>query len=148
VIQRGDLGGSAGQHLYAIDPSGNVDALNPQTGQVEYSLSKAVKVLAVDSSRVYASCNDTYGDYVCAYDISTGALQWTYVLQWAGFNNTAEADGVLYLNTGEALNAATGQRITRLWDPSYNAKEITVGDGRLAVVADPRVVDLFGLPGA
>jgi hypothetical protein len=70
----------------------------------------------------------------------------------------AEAGGVLYLNDGIALNAATGHGIKKIWESITYASPttvhvglpsgpITVGDGRLAVVTDPRVLDLFGLPG-
>ncbi len=149
ALQRGDLSGSAGKHLYVTKPSGTVADLNPQTGKVEYSLSQAVNVLAVDSSRVYATCGSK-GKYVCAYNTGTGALEWQNK-QLALLNATpalaAEADGVLYLDSGDALNAATGKVIKTL--ASYNslATALAVGDGRIAVVSDPRVLDLFGLPG-
>jgi hypothetical protein len=57
---------------------------------------------------------------------------------------------VLYLDFGYAANAATGEKITTTWN--YNFRPVTaiaVGDGRIAVVStiDPRVLDLFGLPG-
>jgi outer membrane protein assembly factor BamB len=75
TLQRGDLGGSAGKHLYARNPSATVVALNPLTGQKEYSLRQAVNVLAVPASRIYAACG-SQGQYVCAYNINTGALEW------------------------------------------------------------------------
>jgi hypothetical protein len=63
----------------------------------------------------------------------------------------AEADGVLYLASGQALNASTGQVIKQVWGVgTYNdtaPTAIAVGDGRIAVVGDPRVLDLYGLPG-
>jgi PQQ-like domain len=143
-IQRGDLSGSAGKHLYATNPSGTTVALNPLTGQVQYSLG-TVGVLAVDTSRVYANC----ASGICAYNINTGALDWQGYP--GGASVAAEADGVLYLNSGAALNAATGQVITTLWgvaEPSVGTSHaIAVGDGRIAVASDPRVLDLFGLPG-
>ena len=146
AAQRGDLSGSAGKHLYATNPSGTVVELNPQTGQVEYSLSQAVNVLTVDASRVYATCG-SQGQYVCAYNISSGTLEWQNTqLQPAAL--AAEADGVLYLGSGVALNAATGQVIKTLYGSfSPAATVLAVGDGRIAVVSYPRVLDLFGLPG-
>ena len=49
--------GSAGKNLYVTNPSGAVVDLNPLTGQVKYMLSdQAVNVLAVDASRLYATC--------------------------------------------------------------------------------------------
>lgn len=143
-IQRGDLSGSAGKHLYATNPSGRTVALNPLTGQVQYSLNGAGGVLAVDTSRVYASCSSGQIPAVCAYDINTGALDW----QTQEYNVlVAEADGVLYLGNGEALNAATGQLITTIWGAPPFASAMAIGDGRIAVVSDPRVLDLYGLPG-
>lgn len=147
-LQRGDLAGSSGSHLYVTDPSGTIEALNPQTGQEEYALSQAVNVLAVDSSRVYATCG-SQGPYICAYNISTGALEWQNTQLppvYQSPNLAAEADGVLYLGTGIALNAATGAVIKKL--AIGGATALAVGDGRIAVVSSPSVLDLFGLPGS
>jgi hypothetical protein len=159
VFQRGDAGDASGTHLYATNPSGTVVDLNPQTGQTVYSLSGAVKVLAVDASRVYATCNGTKGKDVCAYDIGTGALDWTYKPFFAHIALAAEAGGVLYLDNGAALNAATGKAIEFVWNSiNYGTAQfprtglpvgaIAVGDGRIAVITDPRVLDLFGLAGS
>lgn len=149
--QRGDLAGSAGQHLYAKNPAGTVVALNPLTGKVEYSLSHAGTTLAVDSSRVYATCGHKSPNfYICAYNSSTGAREWRHTQFPLQSRLAAEADGVLYLDSGYALNAATGHVITRIWGTfTYNSRPtaIAVGDGRIAVVGAPRVLDLFGLPG-
>ena len=149
TIQRGDLSGSAGTHLYLTNASGTVVDVNPQNGQAQYSLSGAANVVAVDASRVYASCGS---QAVCAYNIGTGALEWQK--DGLGFAPAvpAEADGVLYMDDGKALNAATGQVIGQVWqeiDVYYyqTASAIAIGDGRIAVVANPRVLDLFGLPG-
>jgi hypothetical protein len=147
LFQRGDLGGPQGTHLYATDPSGAVVDLNPQTGKVQYTLSGAVNVLAVDSSRVYATCNSQGAD-LCAYSTSTGGLEWQDT-RLATVALAADADGVLYTDQGDAFNAATGHVIKALW-PSGIYRSVTalaVGDGRIAVCGDPRVVDLFGLPG-
>ncbi len=147
TIWRGDLSGSAGKHLYATDPTNTVVGLNPQTGQEQYSLSQAVTVLAVDSSRVYATCG-AQGQDLCGYNISNGTLEWQDTQLLSTPTLTAEADGVLYLDYGAALNTATGKRITRIWaSPSPGTTALAVGDGRIAVVSDPRVLDLFGLPG-
>jgi outer membrane protein assembly factor BamB len=151
TFQSGDLSGSAGKHLYATDPSGAVEALNPQTGNMEYSLSGAVTVLAVDLSRVYATCGGPNG-YVCAYNITTGAQEWQNTQPMViSTTLAAEADGVLYLDVGEALNAATGKIIKALWQvTNFNTPPtaLAVGDGRIALVNDPRVLDLFGLKGS
>jgi outer membrane protein assembly factor BamB len=147
-FRAGDLSGTAGTHLYAIDSAGTVWDVDPQTGQVEFSLSQAVDVQAVDQSRVYATCN-IGGEDVCAYNIDTGALEWQYTKNLSNRPIAAEADGVLYLGSGQALNAATGQVIKTLWSSSGGtiATALAVGNGRIAVVTEPRILDLFGLPG-
>jgi hypothetical protein len=86
---------------------------------------------------------------MCAYNLSTGAMEW----QSSQFSVTpalaAEAGGVLYLDIGDALNAATGRVIKVLNTGNIDAPAtaLAVGDGRIAAVSDPRVLDLFGLPG-
>jgi hypothetical protein len=148
VPQRGDLAGSAGAHLYATDPAGTVEDLDPLTGHVEYSLSGAVSVLAVDTSRVYATCGPK-GGFVCAYNIGTGALDWENKTVPAGTVLAAEADGVLYLGSGAALSAATGRLIKQIWSSATPATWLAVGDGRIAVVpAGSAAVSLYGLPGS
>lgn len=146
TLQRGDLSGSAGKHLYVTNPSGTVEALNPRTGQLQYSLSEAVNVLAVDASRVYASCG-SQGQYACAYNIGTGVLEWQNTHPYSP-KLAAEAGGVLYLDSGAALNAATGKVIKTLPLDSPPATALAVGDGRIAAVTTPRVIDLYGLPGS
>ena len=54
---------------------------------------------------------------------------------------------MLYLDQGDALDTATGKTLAALWGPSA-ATALAVGDGRIAVVTDPRIVDLYGLPGS
>lgn len=134
----GDRSGSTGTHLYATNPAGSVVDLNPATGQTVYTLSHASQVLAVDSSRVYAAC--TTG--LCAYSISTGALKWQYPQSPA---IVTDAGGLLYLDDGDVLNATTGKHIR--WLFSGGASALAVGDGRIAAVTDPRVIDLYGLSG-
>jgi outer membrane protein assembly factor BamB len=142
ALQRGDFSGA---HLFAANPAGAVVALDPQTGQPEYTLSQAVKVLAVDNVRAYATCG-SQGQSVCAYNVSTGALQWQKTPGTQAPWLAAEAGGVLYLNVaGAALNAATGQLIRTL--PIGGATALAVGDGRIAVVAKLGVLGLYGLPG-
>jgi outer membrane protein assembly factor BamB len=141
TLQRGDFGGT---HLFASD-AGTVVALDPQTGQQEYTLSNAVKVLAVDNSRAYATCG-SHGEHACAYNVSTGALEWQNTRNVYKPRLAAEAGGVLYLNSfGVALNAATGKKIKSLAIGSATA--LAVGDGRIAAVSSGRIIDLFGLPG-
>jgi hypothetical protein len=148
TLQSGDLNSSSGRHLYVTNPSGTVVDLSPQTGQVAYSLSRAVTVLAVGRYRLYATCGSA-GQDLCAYDVSTGALEWRDS-QFPTPSLVAEAAGVLYLDSGIALNAGTGKYITTIWQPSSSnpqATAIAVGDGRIAVVSDPRILDLYGLRG-
>jgi len=150
-LQRGDLPSTSGTHLYATNPSGTVVDLDPATGQAKYLLAGAVTVLAVDSARVYATCGSG-GEDICAYDTATGSRLWD---KDAADGNpvklAAEADGVLYLESGAALNASTGQTITTIWATDFDGQPATalaVGDGRIAVSTDPRTLDLYGLPGS
>lgn len=143
-LQRGDTDTTAGRHVFVTNPSGSVVSLNPLTGNTQYALAGASDVLAVDASQAYASCG-TNG--VCAYDSATGSLRWQ--------ENTpvspalaAEAGGVLYVDLGYALNTATGQTLADLWQPYSPATALVIGDGRIAAVTDPRIVDLYGLPGS
>ena len=152
-LQLGDQGGSAGKHLYVTNPSGEVVDLNPATGQKVYPLPKGTTVLAVDNSRVYVGDNSSGALY--AYNVSTGTLEWTN--RWAGTTppsaerqSFAEADGVLYLwapDNGYALSASTGKVLKLLWSSASQPTALAVGDGRIAVVSEPRVVDLYGLSG-
>jgi hypothetical protein len=149
TFQSGDLSGATGKHLYATSPTGTVDSLNPLTGKVQYSLKQAVTVLAVDLSRVYATCGSG-GKFVCAYNISTGTLEWQNTTLPSTTALAAEADGVLYLDFGDALNASTGKVIKTIWTKFHgkSATSIAVGDGRIAVVANPLILDLYGLKGS
>ena len=149
TFQSGDLSGATGKHLYATSPTGTVDSLDPLTGQVEYSLKQAVTVLAVDLSRVYATCGSG-GKFVCAYNISTGAQEWQNTSLPSTTALAAEADGVLYLDFGAALNASTGKVIKTIWTKfrGKSASAIAVGDGRIAVVTTPHILDLYGLKGS
>jgi hypothetical protein len=144
TFQRGN---SSDNIVFATDSADAVVALNSLTGQTKYTLSQAVNVLAVDTTRAYATCGST-GQYVCGYNVSSGALEWQTTKAY-GTVLAAEADGVLYLDSGVTLNAATGQVIKTLYGGYYNspATALAVGDGRIAVVSDPRVLDLYGLPG-
>jgi len=149
TFQSGDLSGATGKHLYATSPTGTVDSLNPLTGKVKYSLNQAVTVLAVDQSRVYATCGSG-GKSVCAYNISTGAQEWQNTTLASTTALAAEADGVLYLDFGAALNASTGKVIKTIWTKfrGKSASAIAVGDGRIAVVTNPHILDLYGLKGS
>ena len=138
TIQRGDA-----NQLFATDSAGAVVALNPLTGQQEYTLSQAVTVLAADTSRAYATCG-SQGQDLCAYNLSTGTLEWQEAFTTA---LAAEAGGVLYLDSGYALNAATGQIIKAMPFGSPPASALAVGDGRIAAVTAPRILDLYGLSG-
>ena len=134
---RGDGDTTAAHHLYARSPSGAVVDINPATGATRFTLAGATNVLAVDWQRVYASCDAG----VCAYAIASGAPIWS---TWAT-SPLAVAGGVVYTGDGRALNAATGAPLATLFgDP---ATQLAVGDGRLAVVSDSRIADLYGLAG-
>jgi hypothetical protein len=98
-------------------------------------------VLAVDNLRAYALCA-TFD--VCAYNLTSGKQVWQ-AGPGLSTDMAAEAGGVLYLDNGAALNTGTGKTITTVW-AGLQPTDLAVGDGRIAVVSDPRVVDLFGLP--
>src|SRR5215472_12313989 len=141
-IQRGNLGGTAGGHLYVTNPAGAVVGLNPATGTTQYTLSAATTVLAVDNAKAYADCGSLG---VCAYSTATGTRLWSAQPGLAP-GLAAEAGGVLYMDQGLALNSSTGQAITSLWNGTATA--LVIGDGRIASVTDPRVLDLFGMHGS
>lgn len=143
VLQRGDTDAATSRHVYVTSPAGSVVALNPRTGQTMYALPGAVNVLAVGSARVFATCGSLG---VCGYAVATGRRLWHtdpgFVPALA-----AEAGGVLYLDQGTALNTANGATLATLWS-GLTATALAIGDGRIAVSTDPRVLDLYGLPGS
>jgi len=143
VLQRGDTDAASGRHVYATNPAGIVAGLNPRTGTTSYALPGAAQVLAAGPVRVYATCGSLG---VCGYAAATGRRLWHAS---PGFvpAMAAEAGGVLYLDQGPALNIANGRTLATLW-ADVTATSLAVGDGRIAVVTDPRVLDLYGLPGA
>ena len=61
-------------------------------------------------------------------------------------DGAAEAGGVLYTDQGLALDTSNGKILTALWQGT--AAWLAVGGGRIAAVTDPRIVDLYGLPGS
>ena len=139
TIIRGDSdGATTGHHVFALDSSGVVNDINPKTGATRYTLAGATTVLA-DDTRIYASC--TSG--LCAFDTATGAPEWTNDNEAPAV--AADADGVLYLNDGDALVGSTGSLIRQVF-PGGGA--FAVGDGRIAVISDCRIIDLYGLPGS
>lgn len=143
VLQRGDTDAASGRHVYATNPAGIVAGLNPRTGKTSYVLPAAAQVLAAGPVRVYATCGSLG---VCGYAAATGRRLWHTS---PGFVPAlaAEAGGVLYLDQGPALNIASGRTLATLW-AGLTATSLAVGDGRIAVVTDPRVLDLYGLPGS
>jgi hypothetical protein len=149
VLQRGDSDTTAGRHVFATDPTGTVVSLDPLTGKTQYSLAGAASVLAVDASQAYGACGTSSVD-VCAYDSTAGSLRWQVEPFNSPFPNlAAEAGGVLYLDKGDALDTATGNELTALGGGfPQAATAMAVGDGRVAAVTDPRVIDLYGLPGS
>jgi hypothetical protein len=143
AIERGDTDATTGHHLYAVNGSGAVSDLNPSTGATRFTLTGSGAVLAVDATNAYATCTTAS---VCAYSKATGAKAWTSSTPHSD-GLAAEANGVLYLTDGSALSTASGATITSLWDTD-SATALVIGDGRIAVVNDPRVLDLYGLAGS
>jgi hypothetical protein len=137
---RGDAVGTDAKHLYL-----ETTDVNPATGATRFTLAGAGRVFAVDATRVYASCSSV----VCAYSRATGARLWTSTESVASDPRAAEpalAGALLYTPTGAVLDAATGAEVTRLWDGE--ARELSVGNGYVAAVLTPRVLDFYGLPGS
>jgi outer membrane protein assembly factor BamB len=147
TLQRGDASSPAGHHVFAANPKGTLVSLNPLTGRTQFALSGATAVLAVGSAQAYAAC----GTDVCAYSTVNGSLRWKVSV---GFTPAlaAEADGVLYLDGGIALNTGNGKTIATLWTGRF-ARSLAISDGRVAATAGapPRLVttmiDLYGLKG-
>jgi len=144
TVQRGDASSSAGRHVFATNPKGTVVSLNPVTGRTQFALRQATAVLAVGSAQAYAAC----GSDVCAYSTSDGSLRWKVSV---GFTPAlaAEADGVLYLDGGLALDTGNGKTLATLWT-GRSALSLAISDGRIAAVTAPqfalsKVIDLYGL---
>lgn len=143
--QAGDRATSAGKHVFVRDGStGTVSDLNPATGATRKTVVGAKQVLAVDGSRVYATCG-TSTKQVCAYSLSTDAQLWSRTTA-AAQSIGAFAGGVLYLGDGEALNAGSGAAIRSVW--SGQASSVVVGDGRICAVVNPRKLGVYGLSNA
>ncbi len=141
-VERGDLSASAGKNVFAVS-GGTAFDVNPKTGATRYTLTGATNVLAVDASLVFADCSNFD---ICGYDLSDGSQAWQVS---DNSQLAAEAGGVLYLADGQALTASTGAQLGFIWAGSaLAASAIAVGEGRIAVVNDPRVLDIYGLPGS
>ncbi len=82
---------------------------------------------------------------LCAYDSAAGTLRWQVTIPGSSPALAAEAGGILYLDQGMALNTKTGRTIKVLWQ-NATATSLVIGNGRIAAVTDPRIVDLYGLP--
>jgi outer membrane protein assembly factor BamB len=137
----GDRDSTAGTHLFVTDSSGAVRELAAANGHDGYTLAGADSLLAVGPQRVFATC----GSDVCGYDLSSGAQQWSES-EFLPQPLAAAAGGVLYLGDGTALRADTGSLIKFVW--ADNASWLAVGNGRIATVTDPRVLDIYGVPGS
>lgn len=142
-LWRGDTNAATGRHIYATNASGSVVSLNPLTGKTQYALAGATNVLAVPAARVFATCGSSG---VCSYSITSGSRQWNTQLGSAP-QLAAAAGGLLYLDSGLALNTGTGKTMATLWAADSPASGLAVGDGRIAVVSDGQILDLYGLPG-
>jgi len=139
-LQRGDSDASTAAHLYLSGSNGVTD-VNPATGATRYTLPGAgATVLAVGASRVFTNCS-SHTD-VCAYNRANGAALWTATGPAAPL---AVANDVVYLADGRALKVVNGSVITDLW--TGEATRLSVGAGYIAVVVNPRVIDLYGATG-
>jgi PQQ-like domain len=138
-VLAGDRSTSAGTHVFASQ-GGTVYDVNPATGARMYSLTGATSVLAVGSGDVYAST----ASGLAAYRLSNGSQAWTATGQG---QVAVVAGGLIYAAVGDVLNASTGAFVTQLWAGTTPATQIVVGEGRVAAITEPRVLDLYGLAG-
>jgi hypothetical protein len=145
----GDTDTTAGLHLFASGPDG-VHDVNPSTGVLGPVLASNRNMLAVGPQRYFTSCGGGGGSSVCSYSLSTHALQWQRSIDDDNslINIAAVAHGILVLGNGHILNANTGAIITELWNTDFNmpTSSLAIGDGRVAIATDYRVLDLYGLP--
>jgi outer membrane protein assembly factor BamB len=135
--ERGDDPGPAGRLLLAIDPAGRLTALTPRGGQIRWAKDVDGGSLAVDSDRVYASCNGE----LCALSREDGSLLWSRATP-AG--ELAVAGKVLYLGSGEMFRARTGTRLGRVWNDEHDL--VGVAGGKVVALGGIRAIDLYALP--
>jgi PQQ-like domain len=150
TVQKGDFSQDRGNNLLATEPTGTVVDVDPANGKVLRRLTGAGTVLADDGIRAYTSCasgaaggNKTS---LCGYALSSGQQQWKSDSH-PTVKLAAEAGGVLYLDDGTMLNAASGTTLgTAFTPPSSGLSGISVGEGRLNIVT-PTTSQLYGLSG-
>jgi hypothetical protein len=141
-LQAGDSDTSSGRHVYAVTSTHKLIDVDPTTGVTQHTLASAGSVIAVGPTRVFATCGSFA---VCSYSLATGVRMWD-VSAFYDSPLGAESGGVLYLDTGLALNTLTGVTLSTLW--SDDATALVIGDGRIGVCTDSRVFDLYGLAGS
>lgn len=142
-VQRGDSDSPSGpHHLYVGSAAGLVD-VNPANGATRYTIAgPGVRSLAVDATRVYATCPAG----VCAYLRATGAPAWSVAASGDLAALTVGRD-VVVLPDGRVLRASDGAELRDLWSQSGDTVWLSLGQGYLASVTNQRIIDLFGLPG-
>jgi hypothetical protein len=113
-LQAGDLSGSAGHSVFVTTAHGRINEFNPVTGAfVGAYPTTARNVLAVDASRVYATCaTRTISAGVCGYSRATRAQVW---IKADASTLAAVGGAVLYLADGTVRNSATGALLRSLW---------------------------------
>jgi outer membrane protein assembly factor BamB len=144
TVYRADSDTDPHAQVYVRNPHGHAVALDSQTGEGLYRMRGARVVAAADDHRVYATCGS--GARFCAYDKTTGKRIWR-IDHTAGPNGTLASVGgdVLYLDDGDALNAATGQSLKQLW-ATGTASSLAVGRGHVVAVVDGVHTNIYGLP--
>jgi outer membrane protein assembly factor BamB len=141
-VQRGDSDNPSGpHHIYVGSSAGLVD-VNPANGATRYTIpGPGVRSLAVDATRVYATCPAG----VCAYLRATGAPTWSAAAP-ESLDALTVGSGIVVLPDGRVLRAGDGVELRDLWT-APDAQWMSLGDGYLTSVTDTRLIDLFGLPG-
>jgi outer membrane protein assembly factor BamB len=150
-IERGDHVGADATHLFTRALGGNITALDPTDGFARYGVVGMTRVDAVGTNRIFGACDGGPGDagVVCAVNKATSARAWTSTIPASFAEGTAAtvAATLLYLPSGQVINSGTGATIASLWSGQHSA--LTVADGYVLTVSadNPRVLDVYGLPG-
>jgi outer membrane protein assembly factor BamB len=140
-VEAGDTDALTSRHLIAVGPTGLLTDLAPATGQTRHHLAGANQALVVGTARVYTTC-DTGA--VCAYRLSSGVRLWSVT---DASTLGAEGAGLLYLSDGSVRAIKTGALVKRFGNGD-DLSALVEGNGRVAVIDGPRVLDLYGLAGS
>jgi outer membrane protein assembly factor BamB len=140
-VEQGDTDALTSRHLIAIGPAGVLNDLAPATGQTRHHFLDANQSLVVGTARLYTTCGT---GSVCAYKLSNGTQMWSVT---DASTLGAEAAGLLYLSDGSVRDTRTGVVVRRIGNGD-GTSALEEGNGRVAMIDGPRVLDLYGLAGS